>query len=120
MFKDNCLFGLLVVLACIILVGSLVFSVVASFNDHEYTVTITDKDRIVETSVDETSSKYLIFAEEKDGNTHVFENTDNFFRFKWNSSDIQGDLKVGETYTIKVVGYRVPFLSWYENIIDIR
>jgi hypothetical protein len=86
-----------------------------TFNDHTYTVTITDKERVVK----ENESKYLIFAETADGETMVFENTDNALRLKFNSSDIQGELKIGETYTITVVGFRFRIASMYENIIKV-
>lgn len=88
-----------------------------SFNDTDYIVTVTDKDRIVENSKDKSSSKYMVFADDEDGNALVFENTDCFIRFKFNSSNIQGQLKEGHTYEITVIGYRVPFFSWYQNII---
>lgn len=98
---------------------------VFSFNDTEYTVTITDKERITESSKDsdgnyKTKSKYLVFADDENGEPLVFENTDCFIRFKFNSSNIQGQLKEGHTYKITVIGYRVPFLSWYQNIIKVE
>jgi len=91
-----------------------------SFNDTNYTVTITDKERIVEHSGDSISSKYLVFADGENGESYVLENTDCFIRGKWNSSNIQGQLKEGNTYTVTVVGYRVPFLSMYQNIIKVE
>ena len=91
-----------------------------SFNDTNYTVTITDKERIVEHSGESISSKYLVFADGENGESYVFENTDCFIRGKWNSSNIQGQLKEGNTYTVTVVGYRVPFLSMYQNIIEVE
>ena len=88
-----------------------------SFNDKEYTITVTDKERIVDADGERITSRYLIFGEDEDGNVLVFQNTDEMIRGKWNSSTIQGSLKVGKTYTVVVVGYRIPFLSCYENII---
>lgn len=110
----------------VVIVLAIVFSVkVFSFNDAEYTVTITDKDRITESSKDSggnrnTSSKYLVFGDDENGNSLVFENTDCFIRLKFNSSNVQGQLKEGHTYKITVIGYRVPFLSWYQNIIKLE
>lgn len=110
----------------VVVVLAVVFSIRAfNFNDTEYTVTITDKDRITESSKDSdgnsnTSSKYLIFADDKNGNSLVFENTDCFIRLKFNSSNIQGQLKEGNTYKITVIGYRVPFISWYQNVIKVE
>ena len=89
-----------------------------SFNDKEYTVTITDKERIVEVEDGEISSKYLVWGEDRNGEILVFRNTDEWVRGKWNSSTIQGSLKEGRTYKITVVGIRIPFLSCYENIIS--
>ena len=90
------------------------------FNDHTYTVTITDKDRIVEVDEDSSSSKYIVFADDQNGNSLVFQNTDNILRGKVNSSNMQGQLKVGNTYEITVIGYRVPLLNMYENIIKMK
>ena len=59
--------------------------------------------------------KYLVFTDKG-----VFENTDSLLNFKWNSSDIYGELKVGETYTFNVYGWRVPFLSMYKNITSVE
>ncbi len=87
-----------------------------SFNDTEYVITVTDKERVANSE----SSKYLVFAEDEQGNTIVFENTDNLFRFKFDSSDIHGRLKIGNTYKVTVVGFRIPFLSTHQNIIKIE
>ena len=113
----------LVVIAVVIVLAAIFCEVVFLFNDTEYTVTITGKDRIAESSKDsdgnvETSSKYLVFADDENGNSLVFENTDCFIRLKFNSSNVQGQLKEGHTYKITVIGYRFPFLSWYQNIIN--
>lgn len=82
------------------------------------TFTVTDKERIVEKSSDSVSSKYIVFTDKKADEKEVFENTDSFFRLKFNSSDVQGQLKKGETYNCKVYGWRVPFFSMYRNIVS--
>ena len=111
-----------IVIAVVIVILSVLSVKMFDFNDTEYTVTITDKDRIAESSKDsdgnvKSTSKYLVFADDENGNPLVFENTDCFIRWKFNSSNLQGQLKEGHTYKITVIGYRVPFLSWYQNII---
>ncbi len=114
------------IVVAVIIVLTIVFSVrIFNFNDTEYTVTVTDKDRITKSSKDSdgnrnTSSKYLVSADDENGNPLVFENTDCFIRLKFNSSNMQGQLKEGRTYKITVIGYRVPFFSWYQNIIKIE
>lgn len=104
------------IIIIVVLAIAVIVSVFTSFNDTEYIVTVTDKERVVSGE----SSSYLVFTEDEQGNVMVFENTDNIFRGKWDSSNIQGQLKVGNTYKVVVVGYRVPFLSMYQNIIEIE
>lgn len=70
------------------------------------TITITDK--VVKMS--SKTSIYLIF--DKD------ENADDIFFWKFDSSNLYGDMNIGDTYIVKIVGWRVPFLSWYPNIIS--
>lgn len=94
--------------------------VIFNFNDTEYTITVTDKERIYEGSVGNSSSKYLVFGDDKNGNSLVFENTDCFIRGKWNSSNVQGKMKKGNTYKITVIGYRISFFSMYQNIIKVE
>lgn len=99
-----------------IIILILAFCIGSSFNDTEYIVTITDK----EVKKTDDTDKYLIYAEDLNGNTYVFENTDEFLRFKFDSSDMYGQIKEGETYKLTVIGYRVPFMSMYQNIIEIE
>ena len=108
------------IMIAVILVLSIGYEAIFSFNDTEYTITVTDKERIYEGSGDTSSSKYLVFGDDDNGNSLVFENTDCFIRGKWNSSNIQGQLKEGNTYKVTVVGYRVSFFSMYQNIIKIE
>ena len=88
--------------------------IVGAFNVHTETVTVTDKERI-NTSAE---SKYLIFGKDKNGQAVVYENTDNILRGKWDSSTLQAEMEAGQTYEVKLVGFRFPVLSWYENILD--
>jgi hypothetical protein len=74
------------------------------------TITVVDKERVLTGD----ASKYLVFTEDE-----VFENTDELLFLKFNSSDIYRDLDPGQTYNVVVVGWRVPFLSMYRNIIAI-
>ena len=58
---------------------------------------------------------YLIYTDKE-----VFQNIDNMLFWKFNSSDIYGRIDKGKTYKAKVNWYRIPFLSWYRNIIEIK
>ena len=118
--KKNTRIFCVIVMIAIMLISLIGQEAIFNFNDTEYTITVTDKERIYTGSGNSSSSKYLVFGDDQNGNSLVFENTDCFIRGKWNSSNIQGQLKVGNTYKITVIGYRVPFLSWYQNIIKIE
>ena len=118
--KKNTKTFFVAIMVSVILVLSIGYEAIFSFNDTEYTITVTDKERIYEGSGDTSSSKYLVFGDDENGNSLVFENTDCFIRGKWNSSNIQGQLKEGNTYKVTVVGYRVSFFSMYQNIIKIE
>jgi hypothetical protein len=61
------------------------------------------------------TDKYLVFTEQCD----VMENTDTRWWMKYNSSTVQGKLRVGETYDIKSNGWRVPYFSWYRNVLRV-
>ena len=104
------------IIIAVIFALALSFSAMTSFNDTEYVVTVTDKERIIK----EDTSKYLVFTEDEQGNVLVFENTDSLLRGKFDSSNMQGQLKEGNKYTITVVGFRVPILSMYQNIIKVE
>jgi len=108
-------------IAVVLILGSVGYNVARYSSTEEVTITVTDKERIVESNGDSgTTSKYLIFTEDENGKTETFENTDELFMGKWNSSDVQGGLKIGETYTVKVIGFRLSFFSTYRNIIEIK
>lgn len=112
----GCLTAIALVVIAVITVPVINFS-----NDHKYTVTITDKERVTtQVAEGQTDSKYLIYGEDKNGKTYVLEDTDTLFRWKFNSSDVYGALKEGETYELTVIGFRVHILNWYENIIDFK
>lgn len=107
------------VIAIVVIVALIIGGIsLCEFNDHEYTITITDKERIVENHGKTTSSKYLIFGKDQNGAVLVFQNSDALLRGKFNSSTIQGTLEEGKTYDVVVVGYRIPLFSSYENIIS--
>lgn len=83
-----------------------------------YYVIITGKEHISESSSSGSiSSYYLVYTRLTDGTAKVFTNKDDLLLSKVGSAEIQADLDIGATYCISVYGYRVPLLSWYENII---
>lgn len=56
---------------------------------------------------------YLIFTDKE-----TFKITDSVPYWRWNSSDVYGNIHVGKTYHLKVYGWRIHFLSMYRNIIS--
>jgi len=83
-----------------------------SFKD--ISITVKEKDRITTGSGEAINSKFIIYTDKE-----VFENTDELFFGKFNSADFQNTFTVGKTYKVKVVSWRVPFLSMYRNIVKI-
>lgn len=79
----------------------------------QVSITVTEKERVT-SSGENTWSRYLIFTEEGE----TFQNTDTLFRLKFNSSDVYGSLKTGQSYDCTVYGWRIPFLSVYRNIVE--
>lgn len=77
--------------------------------------TVTNTDRISTGSGESLSHKYLVFTKNE-----TFENTDAILFWKFDSSDVQGHLEKGKTYRFKVNGYRVPWMSWYRNILEVE
>ncbi|MGR6915379.1 hypothetical protein ACU635_14135 [[Actinomadura] parvosata] len=101
--------GIVVLGALIILVIGLVKLSTARVE----TITVKDKERVCDTS---ESCRYLVW--DRDGD--VYENTDAWLSFKFNSSTLYGELEEGHTYRVKVNGWRVPVTSSYPNILSIE
>lgn len=83
------------------------------YNDHEYVITITGKEHIPQS----VHNEYLIFGVDEENKPLVIKNVNSYYRFKFNSSDVQAFIKEGETYIVTVYGYRIPIFDMYENII---
>lgn len=63
--------------------------------------------------------RYVIYTDDE-----VFENKDNYYFFKFASSDMQNVMmkkeETKETVVLTVTGIRLPFLSWYRNIVSVE
>lgn len=107
---------MLITIAALLVFG---YPIAYYFSTEQVEITITKMNRITTSSgsgeTASTSSKYLIFT-----NNEVFEDTDSWLFVKFNSSDLYSKLEIDHTYKVKVAGWRVPFLSWYRNIISIK
>ena len=106
---------LLGVLFVLLLIGSgITYTVAAYQNDETFVATVTD----TITKRDGDSDTYLIFAEDQEGKTLIFKNADAMFAGKYDSSDLQAKLKKGNTYEFETIGFRIPFLSEYKNVLE--
>lgn len=100
--------GITLIIALILLLPTYLYNYT---NKKTYTCKVTDKwikrqgDRDI----------YIVRCDDK-----TYKITDLFFKFKFNSSDLYGQLKVGHTYKIKTTGYRVKLFSDYQNINSIK
>lgn len=107
--------GCAAVIALALILGiGLVVGITKANTAHNEVLTVQEKDRVCDGGKNGTC-RYLIFTAQG-----VYENTDTLFAGKWNSSDIQSQLKPGHTYEVEVRGWRVPFVSSYPNVVKIQ
>jgi len=84
------------------------------------------------------ASKYIVLGEKLNPTTlereldrnnlpipQVYENTDSWLIFKFNSRDVQAQLATAEkrddlAVEAQVIGWRIPFFSWQPNIIAVK
>lgn len=71
------------------------------------TVYVSHKERV--------DSTYMVYTDKG-----PFKVSDNIFFWRWNSSDVYGQIEPNKSYRISVWGTRSGFLSLYKNIIDIE
>lgn len=104
------LFGALAVLA---IVAVPVGYVVACYHHVQHlTCTVEDKDR----TSNNGSSDMRVYTKEC-GNLVVQDAT---FRKNFHSSDTFAAIKVGERYEFTTIGYRIPFMSEFPNIVEVE
>jgi hypothetical protein len=105
----------IIIFASIILFTGILYELAWFSTAAQTTITVTDKERIVENDGEKVSSKYIVYTDKG-----AYENTDILFLGKFNSSDLQGQLITGKTYEVTVYGWRIPFLSMYKNITNVK
>ena len=84
---------------------------------YSYFVPDTVMTRITDAQMTKVDGRFMIATEER-----PYVNYDARYRFKFNSGTVQNDairLK-GRVVKIKKYGWRLPVLSWYENIVKIE
>ena len=86
------------------------------YNDHEYTITIIGKKH----ELNHPHNEYIVHGIDENNNLLTVKNVNSYYRMKFNSVELQEQLKEGRTYRLVVVGHRHPFLDMYENIIKVQ
>lgn len=98
-----------------VLIIAIIFALIANGNTANYTVKVTDKDRVNTRN----SSYYLVFCHDETNNEyHEFKCADSLLRGKFDSSRWYNQIEIGKTYKFTVNGFRIPLFSSYQNIID--
>ena len=90
-----------------LLFGGCAYKTYGTIDQHE--VRVNDMQRLAD------EKKWIVLTDKT-----TFENTDSIFHWKFNSSDLQGKIERDTMYSFTTVGWRVPFLSMYPNIIKIE
>ncbi len=80
------------------------------------TFTVDRRERVITGSGDSQKSYYLVWTREGE----VFCVADSWSFFSFDSSDRYGKLREGTQVQAQVAGWRVPFLSWYRNVVVIK
>ena len=95
----------------VLIVVSLVFTEILKNFHKEYNqeFTVTGKENVKSGN----SGKYLVYT-----NKTTYEITDSLLNWRWDSSDVYGNIQIGKTYTATLQGFRSPFMSWYPNILN--
>jgi hypothetical protein len=104
-------------LGCFILVIAIVlaigWSIAAWSSQRTATCTVESVDRI---SDGNGGSDARIYTKE----CGVLENTDSIPFFKFNSADIQGQIKAGQVYTFDVAYWRIPLFSMFPDVLEVK
>ena len=105
--------------AYLILFGIIVLVLLIIYFPRAYrgnlTVTIKDKERINYEEDGKTLSKYLIYTDQE-----VFENIDDWFYLKFDSSDLYRQLDKGSTYKVWITGWRIQIFLPIEILFPLR
>jgi hypothetical protein len=91
---------------------------VSHFTTHVWSGVVVDK--VVKRGYGkEAQDTYLVFVKpDSGGDVIVLQNRDSLFRWKFNSSDIYGNLQVKSRYRITAYGWRFQPMSMYPNIVS--
>lgn len=102
----------LLLIATLMLAGG-AYTYAAYVNEHTITCTVTDKDR---TQRQKGGSDARVYTEDC-GTLQV---ADAMFKGHFSSADTYASIEVGHTYKLTVIGFRIPVMSTFPNVIKVR
>lgn len=118
-----------VIIVAIIGISVSMTAIMQCGNPKEYTVVDVTIQAEIQTgnngeNIESVSTHYLYFCKIDSGEIIVFENEDSLLNGKFNSSTLLAQInsyqKEGKPFKVYTRGYRIPFLSTYQNIIKIE
>lgn len=99
----------------LIIIAIVIYLICYLNSEDDIVIKVKSKESTVFNSGESLKHKYIIFTENE-----TFECTDSYMFSKFNSSDVYSKFDKDRVYNVKVAGWRIPFLSWYRNIISIN
>lgn len=66
------------------------------------------------------SDKFYVVVRQEDGTEKVITNEDSIFMWKFDSAEVQAKVHEGGSYEFKMRGYRIPFLSAFPNVDEVK
>lgn len=99
------------IILVVVIVALLISGIIASINTE---VEITVEDKWIKATKD--SSDYMV--SDTSGNVYVV--SDSLILLSFDASDRYAAIDIDRTYGITTIGWRVPFLSMYPNIVEIN
>lgn len=106
------LYGTVIAGTCLVFLGLIFVGFYKATATHrQETFTIDKSERIAESK----GGRYLLYTD-----NGVYENTDSFWNGKFNSSDLYAQIQANHKYNCDVIGWRVPFFSWYPDVLSCK
>lgn len=105
-----------------VIIGLCIVALVVSFSIFSYFHVTTIEGVVTDkyNKRDGKADKFYIVVKDDSDNETVLENTDSTWMFKWDSADIQAKVKEGKRYKVELRGWRVPILSMFPNVDNIK
>lgn len=108
--------GPIVAVTLVLSIGVAIWGCSSVYESTEQTIVaeVLDKDRVCKGNGNGGSTcEYLVFTE-----FETFKVADSWMLGRFDSSNVYGRIREGETYEFRVRGWRMPFFSQYQNIVE--